>query len=118
MSTDVRCRFYLREPREGGQWRYKNIWLPGYDGGGCLVTPHPPAVGDLIHLWDYDDAGPRGTFEVLARSWLHSAYGSANWPLGKPAPSEGPQLDLVVTPAEGLFRDEAELTPDEIAAAE
>ncbi|WP_435244935.1 hypothetical protein [Streptomyces tendae] len=77
-----------------------------------MYTPYPPAVGDLIYLWD---TGKRegGTYEVLARQWLHSSYGSTDWPAGEQRPLEGPLLDVVVQPAVGVFRDEAPVSDGE-----
>jgi len=99
-----RCQFYERVKVEGG-YRYDRININGPSGFGRFVTPHPPAVGDLIGLWDaYEKRG--GTFRVVDRMWLHSGYGSTDWPHGSPVSQEGPLLDLVVEAAEGPFVDE------------
>ncbi len=96
-----RCQFYERVQVEGG-YRYDMINLNGPAGYGRLVTPHPPATGDLISLWDaHEKRG--GAFRVLERAWHHSSYGSTDWPYGSPASKEGPLLDIVVEAAEGPF---------------
>ncbi|MFF4689851.1 hypothetical protein [Streptomyces sp. NPDC001307] len=75
-------------------------------------TPYPPQVGDLVHLWDaIEQRG--GMHEVLARQWLHSSYGLVNWPLLEKQPTVGPLLELIVEPAEGVFRDQAPRPDDE-----
>lgn len=109
MSATPRCRFYVRtQVTDAPTYRYDSVWLPDtWTRDGCLVTPNPPAVGDLIQLWG-DDEAHRGFFEVVARAWLHPAYGSANWPYGQPDPAVGPELIATVVPADGPFRDEAE----------
>ena len=99
-----RCQFYERVKVEGG-YRYNMISINGPGGYGRFVTPHPPAVGDLISLWDaHEKRG--GVFRVVDRAWLHSSYGSTDWPYGSPASKEGPLLDVVVEAAEGPFVDE------------
>ena len=99
-----RCKFHERIKVEGG-YRYELINIEGPHGFGRFVTAHPPAVGDLIGLWDaYAQRG--GTFRVIERMWLHSGYGSTDWPHGSSMSKEGPLLDIVVEAAEGLFVDE------------
>jgi hypothetical protein len=39
--------------------------------------------------------------------WSYAAFGSVVWPYGKSEPAEGPMLDIIVEPAEGVYRDEA-----------
>ncbi|WP_329214848.1 hypothetical protein OG352_05335 [Streptomyces sp. NBC_01485] len=110
------CSFYIRTPAEQGQFHYEpvNVSSPHYDGK--MHTLYAPAVGDLIHLWDTTKK-QGGTFEVLARHWLHSSYGSTSWPVLEQQPTVGPLLDLIVQAAEGVFRDQAPL-PDEEEAPE
>lgn len=105
----VECCFYVRTRSEDGKFHYDLLSIKGYAGGGRLVTFHPPEVGDLIPLRDEWDRIPGGTFKVLSRRWLHSSYGSPNWPLGSPSPHQGPLLDLVVEHCEGPFEDESDL---------
>jgi hypothetical protein len=100
-----RCAFYERTAVEGG-YRYTSIHVQGPPGGGgYLHTDHPPVPGDLIHLWDSltDQGGP---YQVVARHWLHSSYGSPDWPYDLAASTEGPLVYIVVEPAEGVFRNE------------
>ena len=125
-APDVRCRFYVRElppgvsyHKPGGQWRYESMWLPGWHGDGCLHTPYPPVKGDVIYLADQPNADGRprriGHFRVLDRGWLHSGYGSVDWPHGQSEATSGPELMVVVEqdPDGGLFVNEAELTDAE-----
>lgn len=108
-----RCQFYERVEVEGG-YRYDQINVNGPTGFDPLVTPHPPAVGDLIHLWDaYKKRG--GTFRVVERAWHHSSYGSTDWPYGSPVSKEGPLLDIIVEAAVGPFVDEAPSEDEEAA---
>ncbi|WAZ20194.1 hypothetical protein STRCI_001293 [Streptomyces cinnabarinus] len=108
----VVCSFHIRTPAEVGQFRYDHVNIGSPHGDGKLHTPYPPQVGDLIHLWDpFEKKG--GTFEVLARQWLHSSYGSTNWPVLAQQPTVGPLLDLIVQPAEGVFRNEAPHTEED-----
>lgn len=106
-----RCQFYERTAVEGG-FRYDMISINGPMGAGRLVTPHPPAVGDLISLWDVHERRG-GTFRVIERAWMYSSYGSTDWPYGTPASKEGPLLDIVVEAAEGPFVDEVPSGDDE-----
>jgi hypothetical protein len=103
-----RCQFYERVPVEGG-YRYEMFSINGPAGAGRLVTPYPPAIGDLITLWDVHERRG-GSFRVADRAWHHSSYGSTNWPYGSPVSKEGPMLDIIVEAAEGPFVGEV---PDE-----
>ncbi len=105
------CRFYIRSPVEGGQFRYEQISLASSQMDCRLRTAHPPLPGDLIFLWDsYKKEG--GMFRVIERAWHHAGWGSMVWPYTEMLPTEGPGADIIVEPAEGLFRDEAPI-PDE-----
>lgn len=117
----VRCQFYVRLPRENGQWRYESMCLSGWHGDMMLHTPFPPAAGDRILLGEPASARPEpfhGVFEVLARQWMHSGYGSGDWPYGQPEPSSGPELMIIVQPADGIFVNEAGLDDAERAGYE
>ncbi|MET7477984.1 hypothetical protein ABZT17_26960 [Streptomyces sp. NPDC005648] len=107
----VVCSFYIRTPAESGQFYYDRVNVGSYHGDGKLHTPQPPQVGDLLHLWDTVKRDG-GTYVVLARQWLYSSYGSTNWPVLEQQPTVGPLLEVIVEPAEGVFRDQA-LRPDE-----
>lgn len=99
-----RCQFYERTAVEGG-YRYEMIHLDGPGGYDRFVTPHLPARGDLISLWDaHEKRG--GVFRVIERAWHHSSYGSADWPYGQRTSNEGPLLDIIVEGADGPFVDE------------
>ncbi|MET9086136.1 hypothetical protein ABZX77_30395 [Streptomyces sp. NPDC004237] len=102
----VVCSFYIRVPVGDGQFYYDHVNVGSPHGDGKLHTPNPPQAGDLIHLWD-TVRQQGGTYEVLARKWLHSSYGSFNWPVLELQPTVGPLLDLIVEPAEDVFRDQA-----------
>jgi hypothetical protein len=106
----VICHFYVRAG--AGPFRYEPVNLGSRDGSGYLTTPHPPAVGDLISLYDtIKKAAVNG--RVIERAWHHSSYGSANWPYLESLTTVGPALDVIVVPDAGPFRDEAEPLPDE-----
>lgn len=105
-NPTVRCHFQVRARAGDGQFHYEAISLYNPRGDGYLHTPHPPAVGDHIHLWDV--ATKRGgNHRVIARAWLHSSYGSTNWPHGRDAPIVGPILDLIVEAADGPLSSES-----------
>ncbi|MFD1656974.1 hypothetical protein ACFSL4_01670 [Streptomyces caeni] len=107
----VVCSFYIRTPAGDSQFHYDpvNISSPHHDSK--MHTPYPPQVGDLIHLWDFVKK-QGGTYQVIARQWLHSSYGSTNWPVLEQQPTVGPLLELIVESAEGVFREQA-LRPDD-----
>lgn len=103
-----RCGFYIRTvvSTDPLLYEYEKVALNGPQGTGNLVTSTPPAIGDLIHLWDtYKKTG--GTFRVLERSWGHAEYGSVTWPYGEPEPKEGPLLHIIVEKSKGPFVNEA-----------
>ncbi|CBG73110.1 hypothetical protein SCAB_60911 [Streptomyces scabiei 87.22] len=108
----VVCSFYIRTPAGDGQFHYEPVNIGSPHADGKLHTPHPPAIGDLIHLWDTIKRRG-GSYEVLARQWLHNSYGSANWPVLELQPTVGPLLELIVQRAEGAFRDQAPTADDE-----
>jgi hypothetical protein len=108
-----RCGFHERVAVEDG-YRYDRINIDGPGGFDRLVTPYPPAVGDLITLWDAHERRG-GMFRVVERAWHHSSYGSTDWPYGSPASKEGPLLDIIVEAAEGPFADEVPTAEDEEA---
>ena len=116
-TRPVVCSFYIRTPAEEGQFHYDHVNISSPHHDGKLHTPHPPQVGDLIHLWDFVKK-QGGTYEVLSRQWLHSSYGSMNWPVLEQQPTVGPLLELIVEAAEGVFRDQAPLPEDEEAEPE
>jgi hypothetical protein len=105
------CSFHVRTPAgtEPPTYHYDTVYVRGKGHGqtGTLVTPYPPAIGDLIFL--HDEMGAHtGTHRVVDRAWSHSTYGSANWPVGTKWPSVGPILNIIVVPEPGPFRDEAD----------
>lgn len=110
-STPPRCSFYERTPVEGG-YRYDKISLTNPRGDTYLETDQPPLVGDLIFLSDAVSER-RGQYQVVERSWLHSSWGSTDWPYGEPASTTGPLLDIVVEAAMGPFADEVSEAPSE-----
>lgn len=118
----TRCGFYLRTPVDDGlihvlpKADYRRIDVSGWEKDGYLHTEYPPAVGDLIYVYDghYDDEdrGP-GLCRVISRMWMHTAYGAANWPLGTAEPLFGPMCEFIVEVAEGQFADEAPPTEED-----
>jgi hypothetical protein len=114
-DTRPRVKFSVRRPAPGGQWHYETLYFQSRQGNTILPLEYPPAVGDLIVLQlqpapAYQAGGP--VFRVLERMWVHAMYGSPDWRYGEDGPRTGPLLDIIVEPAEGLYRDEA---PEETA---
>lgn len=107
----VQCAFVTRTPAADGKFTYEQIQVDARDYRGRLPTAHPPAVGDTVWLWDrYKKEG--GIYKVVERHWSHPMYLSGAWPHGEPWPTTSPTLDMLVEPAEGLYRDEAPI-PEE-----
>lgn len=102
------CRFYVRTQVSDDPllYRYEQVIVRDHDGSGVSRLRYPPVTGDLIGLFG-ESAATRGTFRVIGRSWMHADYGSISWPLTKSEPVNGPLLDLIVVPADGLFVNEA-----------
>ena len=109
-----RVKFAVRYPAGEDRWRYQTVLISSYEGGVHVAMQYPPAVGDLITLWDSDrhrralpplEGGP--AFRVVDRMWAHAGYGSVTWPYGQRESSEGPLMDIIVEPAGGgAYRDE------------
>jgi hypothetical protein len=99
----VRCSFYVRVP-EGDGFRYDPVEADAPNG--VLPTPYPPSPGDLIFIHG-------GVYEVIVRQWLHASWGSYDWPHVQAEPQDGPMMDIIVTPAEGVFRDEVSPPDDD-----
>jgi len=123
-SSWPRVRYAVRYPAGDGRWRYEPVDIAHPDGSGFIPVEHPPAVGDLINLYDRSRAarklpplegGP--VFRVLARLWVHSSWGSADWPYGEREPRSGPLLDIIVEPADGPYRDEAPICTESTCEA-
>lgn len=114
-ATAPQCSFYVRtQVTNEPTYRYDHIEISSPESDGKLRTPWPPSVGDTIQLYD-SLRRIGGVYRVIERSWLHSSYGSANWPYVRTqaGPAVGPLLDIVVEPSTGLFVNEAELEADE-----
>jgi hypothetical protein len=106
MSELPRCSFHVKAPTADGKFTYAALTLNSSRGDSYLVTAYPPLVGDLISLYDpYAKLG--GVFRVVDRMWMHSSFGSIDWPYGQDRPSTGPLLDIIVVAAEGMYVDEA-----------
>jgi hypothetical protein len=96
---------------DGDRYHYRSLHCPTYTLG---VWPpgfrllHIPQVGDLVYLDAGVEAGSAlsGTFKVVQRSWLYSAYGSTNWPQGEPVPRCPGNVDILVERAEGPFTND------------
>lgn len=109
-----RVKFAVRYPTKDNRWRYETVDIPAYEGAVFVPMEHPPAVGDLISLWSRQgnmEGGP--VFRVIERMWNHATYGSTNWPVAEQMPIVGPILDIIVEPADGLYRNEAPLPGEE-----
>jgi hypothetical protein len=103
----VACVFNVRtEVTDAPTYRYDQIVVSGPRGDGYLQTPHPPQIGDQIYLYDQRGNGPRGEFRVIARSWHHASWGSANWPILDAHATEPSRLDVLLEPCDGIFADE------------
>lgn len=103
MMLPTRCHFYVRHRVDGG-YHYASF-DPGTPESPFIPLSTAPQVGDLV--WLYDRATKAGTtHQVLERSWQYPEYGSRNWPHGAPGPTVGPMVEIIVEPAEGLFRNE------------
>lgn len=107
----VRCTFYVKTAAGDNGWHYDLIDVHSPAGAGSLPVRHPPGVGDLIWLWD-STAKAAGVYRVMERFWMHAQYGSMVWRMGHALPSQGPELTMLVEPADGLFVDQV-LRPEE-----
>lgn len=102
----------IRTPVPGG-YRYTpgGISVPP---GGEWLTDHPPLVGDHLFVQDHSTR-EWANCRVVERSWSLAQYGSSDWRLGEPRPTEPSRLTLIVEAADGPYRDEvpdpAEETP-------
>lgn len=105
----VRCNFYVRTSSEDGRFHYDLVSVAGLTSNGSLHTFHPPAIGDRLPLSDEFGQVPGAVYQVIERSWLYPAYGSALWPHGTPSPQVGPTLDILVERCDGMFMDESDL---------
>jgi len=107
MDGEVDCAFYFKTlVSDKPTWRYTKIHINGPRGDGRLRTRTPPAIDDRIHLWD-DTTKSGGMFAVRERAWLHSSFGSSNWPMTEPQSRMPPSLDVIVVKTNGLFVSEA-----------
>jgi hypothetical protein len=98
-AAKARCAFYIRTPVDGG-FRYEGAAVRSPDNL-YLPTEHVPDVGDWVTV-----PGVAGSHRVVARSWVHAAWGSANWPYGHQEPDTGPLVYLIVEDEPGPFIDE------------
>jgi len=115
-DTLVRCSFYIRTPvdteKGSGRGFYYDSVNISDPHGSRLRTANPPELGDVIALWDYITK-TGGAFQVIDRMWLHSSYGSDNWPYAQDMPSSGPLLDIIVVAHEGPFRNQVSRNEDD-----
>jgi hypothetical protein len=112
LTAAPRVKFAVRYPAGEGRWHYETVMIRSWEGSVHTPMDCPPAIGDLIILYDTDrprrqlpplKGGP--VFRVVDRLWSHAMYGSVTWPYGKTEPSEGPLLDIIVEPSEGVYAD-------------
>ncbi|MBF6188893.1 hypothetical protein IU443_13030 [Nocardia farcinica] len=108
MSHDVECSFLVRTRAvdHPGKFFYRLLSVDGWHGDGLVRTPHPPAVGDTLWLFDRQ-LGGGASYRIVARDWRFPAYGSASWLTGEPEPERGPLLRCLVEQSPGLIVDEA-----------
>lgn len=104
-----KVQYAVRYPVVGGGYIFDHAYLPGPGGSIGNYVEYPPAVGDLVALYEnYDrrplDGGP--VFRVVERAWTYPAYGSQGWPLGQQSPVEGPLLEIMTEPSDGMYRGE------------
>lgn len=115
MTTSVRCSFYLvQEVSDGFTYEPFTIDAPGGGAYGYWLDL-PPTVGDLIFLFDSNHDGMRGEFVVVRRRWMHSQYGSMNWPYTSSDKTAPASLDVLVRralDADTLFAFEAPEAPE------
>ena len=103
MTSDIRglvdCTFYVRLPKADGFFIHERININTPMGIGSMRTSNPPEIGDCISLYDsFTKRG--GVFKVIARQWMHSSYGSANWPVTETESKMPPSLSIVVVKQE------------------
>lgn len=118
-SQVVRCVLYARTPAGSAQrgmsqvtlWRYERVNASSSQFDTYLHTPCPPAVGDLVGIYDHITHQAH-TLRVVERAWHHASYGSADWPPLEPLTTVGPMLDLICEAADGPFVNEAPAGPD------
>lgn len=111
----TKCYFYLRATTADGSYTYDAVNTDSCSyGGRGFETLHPPAVGDLLSFYDKRTETSVG-LRVIERSWSHTGYGSANWPVIEPHPISGPLLTLICEADQGPFRDEASTAEGEDA---
>jgi len=108
MSKEIRglvdCKFIV-QVANGRKFTYEPIDIKGPLHNGALRTATPPLVGDFIGLTDRNKKHS-GVFKVLARQWMHSSYGSYNWPMTEVESNMPPVLEIVVQKAVGHITDD------------
>ncbi|MFI5804426.1 hypothetical protein [Streptomyces sp. NPDC051561] len=109
-ASAPRCFFHVRTQvtTDPPTYHYNRRTVLGEGHGQPFtrVTPHPPAVGDLVHL-DDEGVNPQGVFRVVERAWTYPQCGSTDWPFNQQWPLRGPILNVIVVAETHIFRDEA-----------
>lgn len=110
MTVMPRCSFAVRYPAGNGKWRYQRVSVDSGPLAGYAPMTSPPIPGDLITLHGRPGSRPEEgpVFRVVERMFTYPSYGSGSWPYGKTKPEEGPLIDFIVEPAQGLYRDETD----------
>jgi hypothetical protein len=103
----VQCNFIVRRPAQDSQWHYEPLYFQTWYGNTFLPLAYPPAAGDLIILQPHPESDGGPVYQVIERMWMPTQYGSMSWKYGTSMPEVGPSLDIIVEPAEGLYRNEA-----------
>lgn len=111
-DTPPLCTFYDRTIAPDGLYHYQQIMISAPEGCGRRTMAHPPAIGDLIFLYD-EIRKCGGQYRIIARDWSHPSYGSAGWPYGQAMPTIGPLLNMIVERAVGPFSDQSPITDED-----
>jgi hypothetical protein len=123
-ARPVRVAIHLRTRIEGahdGGWVYVYTAVRNPKGDSYLTTYWPPSIGDLFTVNGLQLAGtegltpmPPGALRVVDREWVHSSYGSADWPYTDNEPQIGPLLTVMVEVADtGLYPEEIVVSDEE-----
>jgi hypothetical protein len=101
----IRCSVYERSviaPGEAAPYRYQHLDARTYAPDSlALALSEAPLVGDTLSLGSV-------TYEVIARHWSFTAWGSPAWPFTETHPPRGHECILIVVQApSGPFVSEA-----------
>ena len=110
------CMFYVKSQvtEKPATYRYEPLDVRGgpFGASSGLVTPHPPNVGDLVHLNEVEERRG-GTYRVIDVARAYPTYRSQVWRIDNRWPHHGPMISIILVPAVGPFCDEADDVDDE-----